>query len=173
MKFLKKLLKISICLFIFLTAFYFLYLSPRYTVPILMYHRFGYEESSLFVEPENFACQMAYLKDKNYNVISLDELVKGIKSNRNFAHNSVVITIDDGYKDNYTYGYPVLKKHNFPATIFIIANFMGNKKGYLTWEEIKVMSEQGISFGGHTKNEVYIPSIKEKQILWDETAGCK
>lgn len=173
MKTLKRVSIVIILLTVFLTAFYFLYLSPRYTVPILMYHRFGSKESSLFVSPQNFARQMKYLKNKNYNVLSLDKLVEGIKNNRKFGHKTVVITIDDGYKDNYVYACPILKEYDFPATIFIIANFVGNKKDFMTWDEIRAMSKDNISFGGHTKNEVYLPSIKKKEILWDETAGCK
>lgn len=173
MRNIRKILAIVIFLFVLLTAFYLFYLSPRYTVPILMYHRFGEQEGSLFVSPQNFARQMDYLKSKDYEVLSLDELVEGVKNNREFGHKSVVITIDDGYKDNYIYAYPILKQYNFSATIFIIANFIGNKEDFMSWDEVMVMSKDNISFGGHTKNEVYIPSIKEKQILWEETAGCK
>ena len=138
-----------------------------------MYHRFGYGKGSLFVTPENFARQMAYIKNKGYKVFSLSELAEGIKQNRDFAHNSVVITIDDGFRDNYTQAYPVLKEYGFPATIFLISNFIGNNQDFLTWNQVITMSADNISFGGHTKNNVYLPSIKERQVLIEETAGCK
>ena len=173
MKILKKVLVVFVLSAIFLTTFYYLWLYPRYTVPILMYHRFGGGKSTLFVRPENFERQMSYLKNKGYNVVSLDKLVSGIKQGRNFKHNTVVITIDDGYEDNYIQAYPILKKHGFPATIFIITNFIGDKKNFMTWDEVRTMFKNNISFGGHTKNEIYIPAIKEKEVLWDETEGCK
>ena len=173
MKILRRLLILTVSVFILLSGFYFFWLSPRYVVPILMYHRFGHDESSLFVTPENFARQMEYIKNKGYNVISLNELVEGIKNNRNFRHNTVVITIDDGYRDSYTYAYPILKNYNFPAIIFIIANFIDRKRDFLTWDEVRAMSGDKISFGGHTKNNVYLPSVEKKEILWDETAGPK
>jgi peptidoglycan/xylan/chitin deacetylase (PgdA/CDA1 family) len=174
MKILKRVLIVTVSLSILLGAIYFFWLSPRYVVPILMYHHFGYEESSLFVTPENFIRQMAYIKNKDYEVISLDELVKGIKDKKKFKHKTIVITIDDGYKDNFTYAYPILKKYDFPATIFIITNFIGNRPDYMNWDEIRAMSKDSvISFGGHTKNGIYLPSIKKKEILWDEIAGCK
>jgi peptidoglycan/xylan/chitin deacetylase (PgdA/CDA1 family) len=139
-----------------------------------MYHRFGYDtESSLFVTPENFQRQMAYLKDNHYQVISLDELVKGINNNERFKYKTVVITIDDGYLDNYTYAYPVLKKYDFPATIFLIVGFIGNRSDFMTWEQIKTMSDNNVALGGHTINNIYLPNIKEREILWNETAGCK
>jgi len=116
---------------------------------------------------------MDYLKNKGYEVISLDELVEGIKNNRKFKHKTVVITIDDGYQDNYIYAYPILEKYNFPTTIFIVANFVDKRGEFMKWDEIKIMLQNNISFGAHTKNQVYIPSIKDKDILWNETAGCK
>jgi len=162
-----------IIVFVALSAFYLFWLSPRYVVPILMYHRFGYEKSTLFVTPENFERQMKYLKDKGYNVISLDELVKGIKTGKEFPHNSAVITVDDGYRDNYVYAFPVLKKYGFPATIFVIANFIERKKDFMSWDELRDMSRHDISLGGHTRNHAYLPSIKKENILWDEIKGCK
>jgi peptidoglycan/xylan/chitin deacetylase (PgdA/CDA1 family) len=173
MKILRRLLIITVSLLIIWGAFYLFWLSPRYVVPILMYHRFGYEKNTLFVTPENFTRQMAYLNNKGYDVISLDELVEGIKNNRRFKHKTVVITIDDGYKDNYNYAYPILKKYDFPATIFIITNSIGRKKDFMSWGEIRAMSGDNISFGGHTRNHIYLPSVEKKEILWNETTGCK
>ena len=172
-KFLRRFFAATILLLVILSAFYLLWLSPRYVVPILMYHRFGYDNSSLFVTPENFAKQMAYLKNKGYEIISLNELVKGIISQKKFKHNTVVITIDDGYKDNYLYAYPIIKEYDFTATIFIIANFIDNKEDFLTWNEIKRMSANKIYFGAHTKNNIYLPSVEKIEVLLDETSGCK
>lgn len=171
--FLKKTLITVLALAIFIGGFYVFWLSPRYVVPILMYHHFGYDKSTLFVRPDNFTRQMEYLKEKGYRVISLDQLIEGIKEGRKFNRRSVVITIDDGYEDNFIYAYPVLKRYDFPATIFIIANFMGNKVGYMDWKQIKIISWGNISFGAHTKNEAYLPSLKTRELLWDEIAGSK
>ena len=156
-----------------LTSFYLFWLSPRYTVPILFYHSFGYSGDLLTVTPENFEKQMRYIKEKGYHVISLDELAEGIRTGRKFAHTTVVITSDDGYKNNYTYAYPVLKKYGYPATIFLIANLIGNNDNFLNWDEVREMAKNKISFGGHTKNHVYLPSIGNDDILRDEIAGCK
>lgn len=173
MKALKRYLVICPAIAVFIASFYFFWLSPRYTAPILMYHRFGYEKSTLFVTPENFQRQMAYLKQKGYNVISLDALVEGIRANKKFKHNTVVITVDDGYEDNYTRAYPILKENNFPAIIFIIADHIGAVKGFLTWEEVREMSKNRVAFGAHTKSDVYVPSLTDDARLWEETAGAK
>jgi len=172
-KIIKTSAKITIGLSIFIISLYFFGISPRYSVPILTYHSFDYGKGLLSVTPENFERQMHYLKNKGFNVICLEELVEGIKNKKRFAHNTVVITIDDGYENNFTYAYPILKKYGFPAIIFLITNEIGTNVTYLDWDEVKEMSKNNISFGGHTKNHIYLPSIKKKDILWDEIAGCK
>jgi len=153
--------------------FYAFWLFPRYTAPILAYHHFGYVKQSLYVTPENFDKQMHYMKNKGYNVISLGELVEGIKQQKKFAQKTVVITIDDGYKDNFTYAYPVLKKYGFPATIFVVSDYIGVKEDFMNWDQASQMLNSGISFGGHTRNHAYLPSVKDRDVLWEEIAGCK
>lgn len=171
---LKTSAKIIIGLFIIILAgFYFFWFYQRYTVAILTYHAFDYEKGQLSVSPQNFGKQMRYLNEKHYNVVSFDELIEGIKNKRKFPHNTVVITIDDGYENNFTYAYPILKKYGFPAIIFLITNNIGVNKHYLNWDQIKEMSKHNISFGGHTKNHPYLPSINKKDVLWDEIAGSK
>lgn len=172
-KIIKTSAKVTIGLSILIIGFYFFWLYPRYSVPILTYHSFDYGKALYSVAPENFERQMHYLKDKGFNVIPLDELVEGIRNKKKFAHNAVVITIDDGYENNFTCAYPILKKYGFPAAIFLITNNIGTNLTYLNWDEIKAMSKNNISFGGHTKNHVYLPSLKKEDTLWDEIAGCK
>jgi len=172
MKIIKKIAIALLLIGVSISCFYFLWLSPRYTVPILAYHDFNHR-GGIAITPENFERQMHYLKENGYNAISLDKLVEGIRKRENFVHNTVVITMDDGYKDNFTYAYPVLKKYGFPAMIFLIANKIGADENFLNWDETKEMHKNNISFGGHTKNHVSLSTIKEKDTLWDEISGCK
>jgi len=171
-KIIKPFTKVTVGLFILILGFYFFWLYPRYSVPILTYHSFDYGKGLLSVSPENFEKQMRYLKNKHYNVISFGELVDGIKNRRSFARNTVVITIDDGYKNNFTYAYPILKKYGFPAVIFLITNSIEHAD-FLSWDEVKEMSKNNISFGGHTRNHVYLPSLNKEDVLWDEISGSK
>ncbi|MDD5449802.1 MAG: polysaccharide deacetylase family protein [Candidatus Omnitrophica bacterium] len=172
MKLVKRLIAAIAVIAASLAIFYAVWLSPRYTVPILMYHRFGYGQGSLFVSPQNFERQMVFLKKRGYNVISLEKLADGIKNKKRFPHNSVVITMDDGYEDNYARGYPVLRRYNFPATFFISPALIG-RKDYLTWGQARELSANNVSIGGHTRNHVYLPSISDDHLLWNEIAGTK
>ena len=174
----KKRFLILLFLIIFFGVFYSIWLSPKYTIPILMYHNIGYEKGSFFVSPKNFAKQMEYIKKNGYEVITLDELVRGIKDKKVFRRNKVVITLDDGYKDNFEYAYPVLKRLGFPATIFIVTDLIGTVskgqgKEFLSWDEVVAMSKDNISIGGHTKSHFYLGIVKDEKAAFDEIAGSK
>ncbi|MDD5086600.1 MAG: polysaccharide deacetylase family protein, partial [Candidatus Nanoarchaeia archaeon] len=108
---------------------------------ILDYHRvldikadFPFDENSVSASVGNFRKQSEYLS-KKYNVISLEEFVEHCKKNKNPPKNSAVITFDDGYIDNYLFAYPILKKYNIPATIFLTANYISTNKIFW-WDKI-------------------------------------
>jgi peptidoglycan/xylan/chitin deacetylase (PgdA/CDA1 family) len=174
----KKIFLVLFLIVLFLGTFYFFWLSPKYTVPILMYHNIGYEQGSFSVTPENFAKQMEHIKKHDYEVISLDELVTAIRNKKPLKRNKVVITFDDGYKDNFEYAYPVLKRFGFPATIFIITDFIGKGKigvgkQFASWEDIVIMSKNNISFGSHTKTHFYLDVAKDEAVAWEQISGSK
>ena len=173
----KKIYFLIILVIIASGVLYFSWFSPRYTVPILMYHNIGYEKGSFFVSPENFAKQMEYIKKNGYEVITLDELVVGIKNKKTFRKNKVVITFDDGYRDNFQYAFPVLRKFGFSATIFIISDFAGKSfntgKEFLTWDQIILMSKDKISFGAHSKTHYSFGGLVNESEALNEIVGSK
>lgn len=125
-----------------------------YTIPILMYHSVapnGGPKNKLMVEPKSFDRQMRFLKRHHYNVVPLEALADLVKNKKKIPPKTIAITFDDGFKDNYIYAFPVLKKYNLPATIFVITNEVGRSLGdRLTWDEIYEMRDSGvISFGSH------------------------
>jgi peptidoglycan/xylan/chitin deacetylase (PgdA/CDA1 family) len=150
-----------------------LFLWFIYVPPILMYHSIDEHENvtKLSVSPEGFSRQMGFLYRHKYNVISLEEMVDLIKKKENLPPGTVTITFDDGYKNNFLYAYPVLKKYKFPATIFVITDFIG-KEGYLTWADMNEMQENNITFGSHTKAHLWLPHLADKE-LWEEVFGSK
>ncbi len=108
---------------------------------ILAYHRVSPLSTvnallrNLCVDPLSFDRQMIYLK-KNYNVISLEQALEYADSASNKLDNSIVITFDDAYADNYEYAYPILKKHGLAATVFVSTSFIGDKRAF--WWDILV-----------------------------------
>lgn len=130
---------------------------------ILTYHNFTIEEGSSYkINIVEFEKQMDYLATHNYSVISLSELIKGLKVGQ-LPPRPIVITIDDGFKPTYTLAYPVLKKYNFPATLFIYTNFIEKNNGSLTWEEIREMTKNNIEIGSHTLSHCNLLKYKKNE----------
>ena len=130
------------------------------SIPILYYHAVndhieGIEE--LFVSPIELEKQMAFLKRNDYTVITFDQ----IKDIRNIE-NPIIITFDDGYEDNYSYAYPVLKKYGFQATIFLCSEFI-DKSFYLSTAQIKEMATL-INFQGHSISHPYLTRLANEEV---------
>jgi len=101
-------------------------------IPIVTYHSITDEPQSdkhrscldlqqMVVTKRTFSRHIQYIS-KNYSVIGLDDLIDFISSGKVLPVDPLVITFDDGFRDNYTNAYPILKEHNCKATFFIIGN---------------------------------------------------
>lgn len=120
-------------------------------VPVLNYHQINDDEQNMMTVPvAEFAKQMDYLDSEGYTTISPDDLYNYVTSGAELPDKPILITFDDGYADNYSNAFPILKQHNMQATIFLITDYMERFDNYMTWEQIQEMSEQGIYFGSHT-----------------------
>jgi len=93
---------------------------------IIPYHMIVDEPNGFYPETStaDFEKQIAHLV-KNYKVISLDEIVERVKTKKSLRL-CVVITFDDGFRDNYEIAYPILRKYNIPATIFLTTEYIEN-----------------------------------------------
>lgn len=159
---------IGIVAFIFLRHFF-------YEVPILKYNRIAAycpQTPLICVSPEIFQKQMDFISRYGYKVISLKELVNALSKKQTLPHNAVVITFDDGYEDIYRNAFAVLKKNRFPATVFVITDFVGKEK-FLSWEQLRQMQGQGIDIASHTKTHSYLPDTVDEQRLWNEIFESK
>ena len=148
--------------------------ATAYVVPILMYHSIenSSDNTKLSVSPASFDRQMEFLRKNHYNVVPLGKVVSYIKKKERPPQKTIAITFDDGFYNNYQYAYPVLKKYNIPATVFIIVNRIDNP-GFLTWENIKEMAGSGIvDIGSHTKVHFWLLGSDDR-FLQDEVAGSK
>jgi len=130
---------------------------------VLNYHQVRNSFNSLAVSPSDFSTQMAYLINNGYIPITPDELESGLSGEIELPDKPVLITFDDGYDDNYLNAFPILKGYGIRATIFIVPAFVG-KKNYLTWEQIKEMSDNGISIQSHTLNHTKLEELPDDEI---------
>lgn len=143
-------------------------IADKYTVPVMMYHNVA--DSATFREDTvslaNFERQLKFLVSRGYNVITLQELIDGIKSGRKFKHNCVAITFDDGMKNNFTAAYPLLKKYNFAANFFISPGTVGDKDS-MTWSDVQTMRANGMTFGSHGMIQAYLPAVSTPEKTYE------
>ena len=133
-------------------------------VLVLNYHKIDNRHHSLSVLPADFERQLKYLADHGYHSISPDELFEGLAGTGALPENPVLITFDDGYKDNYTTAFPLLKKYGFKATIFVVTSFLGQKSQYFTWEQAREMEKEGISIQSHTATHRSMTDLSDEQL---------
>jgi len=138
------------------------FLDSAYRLPIIMYHSINHTSGTTgktVVSPEALERQMRFLRERKYNVITLAEAVSYLSRKARPPRNTVAITIDDGYEDNFMYAYPILKKYRIPATIFIIVGHVGNA-GFMRWDQIKEMSNSGlIDIESHTVHHPWLTGL--------------
>lgn len=141
---------------------------------VLNYHQIKNGNSYLAVHLDDFDAQMNYLVENGYVAITPDALLSALEGELELPPKPVLITFDDGYSDNYENAFPILQKYGLRATIFIIPALVG-KEGYMTWDELKEMEENGITMQSHTLNHIALEELpddamrtellKSKQIL--------
>src|SRR4030095_11894491 len=136
------------------------------TVPVLLYHKISKPRRDsrirgAFTPPRRFLRQMTYLKKRGFDFYTTSELIKHFQAEGTFPRRSVAVTFDDGWKDNYTHAFPVLRELGIKATIFLVPSCIGEisskvvadgeeARAHLSHAEIIEMSQHGIEFGSHS-----------------------
>jgi len=173
MRRIKRIGSVLIILAITFLGFYF-YLVANYYPPILMYHHIDEniaQKNTIAVSLDIFAKQIAFIKRHNYKVVSLEKLCRMVRAQDKLPHNLLVITFDDGYKNNLA-AVKILKEYNLPATIFMVINWI-DKQGYLTKQDLDwTVKNSSISLGSHTLNHHYLPELSIEGIK-EEISGSK
>lgn len=135
-------------------------------VPVLMYHAvsdycWGYSE--LFVSPSNMEKQLKYLVDNGYDPIWFEDL-----EHLEDYDKPVILTFDDGYDDNYTELFPLLKQYNVKATVFIIGQDVSGINHKMNEEQIKEMSDSGlVSIQSHSYTHGDMGSMSEETLEYE------
>ncbi len=140
-------------------------------VPVLMFHSVGLERSpwiwnTLSDSVESFEQKLVAMQAGGFNTISWDDLYHYMQGSRKLPHNSILLTFDDGYLDNWVFAYPILKRLGMKATIFVTGDFVDPSgalrpnlddvqagrcrrdelqvPGFLNWNEMRAMESSGV-----------------------------
>lgn len=133
-------------------------------IPILMYHSISdaNPENNLLVPPAMFKEQMNWLKNNGFITMNLDETVDAMTTGK-VPKKPVVITFDDGYVDNYTVAFPILKENNMKGVFFVITDYMGEVAGNsMSIGMLKEMHSAGMEIENHTSNHLELNSLSRE-----------
>jgi peptidoglycan/xylan/chitin deacetylase (PgdA/CDA1 family) len=156
--------------------------APRTArAPILMYHYISEPPADadiyrkdLSVSPARFESHLRLLKERGYHVVTLDDLLGFLANGAPLPAKPVILTFDDGYTDNYTYAYPLLRKYDMVGHFFIISDFVNQARpGYMTWPQIAEMASGGQRIGSHSRDH---PDLKGKAVdylVWQALGGLE
>jgi len=133
---------------------------------VYMYHRFGESDyPSTNITLEQFEEHLKEFSKEKYNVVSLSYIADSLVSGNKIPDNTIGISIDDAYKSILTKAFPLLNKYNFPFTIFVSTEPIDAKiRGYLTWDEIRFLEENGAEIGAHTRTHPHLHELDTNKV---------
>ncbi|MFT6092588.1 MAG: peptidoglycan/xylan/chitin deacetylase (PgdA/CDA1 family) [Pseudohongiellaceae bacterium] len=124
----------------------------------LVYHHVAVDTPpSTTISPESFRVHLEYLRDNDFNVIELGEMVNALLSRQSIPEKSVAITFDDGYSSIYDTAFPMLIEFDFPFTLFVSTGPINRaQSNYMSWENIKEMADAGVTIANHLVEHPYM-----------------
>ena len=155
-------------------------------VPVLCYHRIGTDGPAALadyrVSPEAFAAQMRLLRRHGYHAITSRKLIGHIAEGRPLRGRPVLITFDDGYQDFADLAWPILRRNDFGAEVFIVTDRVGGSADWdaqygppaplMDWPAIEALSREGVLFGSHLATHRDAQRLSPAELL-DEAARSK
>jgi len=149
-------------------------------VPILMYHYVSVPPANadairrdLSVSPQAFEEQLRYLKDNGYQTISLDDLNRHLQRGDVLPEKPIILTFDDGYRDNFDFAFPLLVKYGFTGAFFLTtAPIDQENEAYLTWPQVTVMSRMGMDIEPHSYTHPDLRGKPLDYVVW-QVIGSK
>lgn len=153
-------------------------------IPVLLYHDFvtsvpdnDINNFNYINTPQSFEENLKTILEEGYTVISMKELNEANNGKIKLPSKPILITFDDGYYSNYKYIYPILKKYNVKASIFVITDKIGqeiNGIKYLGWNECLEMQNSGlIEIFSHSKKHVFYNKFPVREIRDDVIESYK
>lgn len=155
-------------------------------IPILMYHNIavppaGVQGQSLYVPPRMFVRHMTMLRRLGYQGIGLREALPWLRGER--KGKVVIITFDDGYRDNLTNGLPILARIGFRATCFVVSGQLGRwnewdaerlavRKSLMSISDMLEWHRGGMEIGAHSRSHPRLTQLSDTA-LKSEVCGSR
>ena len=145
-------------------------------VPILMYHFVSSLPAAtalnygLTVTDANFTAQLAYLRAQGYHTVSVRQVLNALYHHALLPAKPVMLTFDDGYVDNYTDAFPILRRFHDHGEFNIISAYVGQTVGinsYMTWPQLRQLAAAGMDIGSHTVDHQDLGTLSIDQVRFE------
>lgn len=148
-------------------------------VPVLMYHRIADIPGDQYsVPPALFAWHLDFLQRHGYHTISLAAFHAHLTQGASLPPKPVVITLDDGYEDNFTNALPLLAQRQMTAAVFAVAGWVGKYNDWenypgkprvrlMTWEQLRTWRQAGLDVGSHSMGHPYLSTLTDDEITYE------
>lgn len=138
-------------------------IAARANVPVLCYHQVrpltsadAAQDRVYIVPPKVLETQFAALERAGYTSVSADDVAAHMADGKPLPRKPVLITFDDASAGQYTRALPILRRHGFKATFFVMTVVLG-KEGWLTKGQVRALDRAGMEIGGHTWDHQAVP----------------
>ncbi|MCI5892351.1 MAG: polysaccharide deacetylase family protein [Clostridiales bacterium] len=145
-------------------------------LPILMYHSLTDKSSKIntyTVLVNDFEADLKFIKEHGYTTVLLSEVIDYVDGKANLPEKPIVLTFDDGFRNNLVFGLPLLEKYDMKAVISVVGSYCemyadcddkNPDYSYLDWEDINTLKESGrVEIDNHTYNMHMLPGEKENK----------
>ena len=158
---------------------------PSDRLPILTYHSIDESRSVISVSPAQFAGQMEALSRAGFVSLPLREAALRLARDGHVPDRTVVITFDDGYESVYTEAMPILARHGFKATVFLVGDFVGRPGrqappeldgpllSLLSWDQVQDLVDHGHEMGAHTMSHPDLTRIPSSELTHEIATSRK
>lgn len=138
-------------------------------VPIMMYHIIGPPDQpandALAVSEADFKAQMSYLACAGYTPITVQRLFDAFDGKAALPEKPIILTFDDGWVGQYTYGYPVLQRYAFVGSFAIVTGFVEGGGPYMSWAQIAELSGAGMEMMSHTVSHIDLGTTDDATVI--------
>ncbi len=162
---------------------------PKTCLPRVIYYHSVHPDQNLprRLSPDKFLAQMQWLQRNQYDICTFSQLARRVYSGLG-TQQSVAITFDDGYLDNYETALPILLDHQMKATFFVITNMIGDlpkssddgkrlcpSRQMMTKQQLREMHNLGMEIGSHTRTHIHVRDELRRSYhaAWNELAGSR
>ena len=142
---------------------------------VFMYHRFDESKyPSTNIDTKELESHLMYLKENNFNIESIDEILNKKENKKPFLRNTVGFTVDDAFLSFYKNGWPIFKKYNVPVTLFVSTDIVNESHwNYMSWEDLREFINQGGSIGLHSASHAHLTSYDILDVRKDLISSIK